>query len=174
MEQKVRKPNWSPKELLSQAAKLLKPMVAAMEHMSFWGVAFLCLLLRIFMVRPVGAVCALVVGGLWAYRNISPLKCFFAKLFDQLARLVGGYDKTSLWFEHGGRDTIETLVALLSVQGVNYSNLVEQIEDFPEQSHWYAISNALREMGILTQLSHNAFYITWHLPQPSSSAFDAV
>lgn len=174
MEKKASKPNWNLKERCNQAVKTLKPATEKIAHLSFWGVASLCLLLRIFVVHPMGAVCALAVGCVWAYQNISPLKCFFSELFDKLARLVGGYDKTSLWFEHGGRDTIEALVALLSVQGVNYSNLVEQIEDFPEQSHWYAISNALREMGILTQLSHNAFYITWHLPQPSSSAFDAV
>lgn len=174
MEKKAKKTQWNPKALWDQTKKTLKPVAVKFGNMSFWGVALICLLLRILMVRPMGALAALAVGCVWAYWNISVMKRFLTKLLDGLSRLVGGYEKSSLWFGHGGRDTIEALIALLTVQGVNYCNLVEQIEGFPDESHWYAISNGLRDMGILTQLSHNAFYITWHIPQPDISVFDAV
>lgn len=174
MEKKLRKPNWNGKELYQRAAKAMRPMPATIGRLSFWGVASLCLLLRLILVCPAGALAAIAVGSIWAYWNISLVKCFLMKLLDGLTGLIGGYEKNSLWYEHGGRDTIHALVALLTVQGVNYCNLTEHIEDFPAKSHWYAISNGLRKTGIITQLSRDAFYITWHLPQMDETVSDAV
>lgn len=158
------------KKLLKRTFSVLHPVAVKIGKLTFWGIALLGLILRIFVMRPFGALLALTAGCIWIYYNIHMVKQLLINLLTGLTRLFSGDVETSLWFEYEGREKIRELISALSMQGVSYCNLVEQIKDLPPVNHWYAISKGLHNMGIVTQVSRSAFYITWHLPTEDSHA----
>lgn len=167
--------DWSQLNAVFQKAlAALRPVAAKVGRLSFLSVALLGLVLRLFITRPFGALLALTAGCIWMYYNIHQFKQLLLGLLSGLTRMLSGDVETSLWFEHGGRDKIRSLIALLSVQGVSYCNLAEQIEDLPPESHWCAISKGLCEMGIVTQVTRGAFFISWHLPRAGAADANAA
>lgn len=162
------------KALLQKASAALRPVAMKIGRLSFWRAALLGLALRLFLLRPLGALLALAAGCVWMYYNIRMMKQLLLGLFSGLTRLLSGDVETSLWYEHGGREKIRALIALLTVQGVSYCELTEQIEDLPPETHWCAISKGLREMGIVTQVTRGAFYISWHLPRAGAADSNAA
>ena len=130
----------------------------------FWGVAFLCLLLRLFVLYPLGAGAATIIGCVWLYWNVAGVKTVVLKGLWTLVKTLGGCEQHSLWFEHEGRQKICAVINRLSVQGVSCCDLAEELDDLPPENQWYAICNALNTMGIMTQASRHSLYIAWHLP----------
>lgn len=46
----------------------------------FWLMAFVAFLLRIFVVQPLGAVLALVIGTVWCWGNLAGIHKFARKV----------------------------------------------------------------------------------------------
>ena len=158
------------KDICGKMHSAVHPFIPKIGRLSFWKTALICLVFRLFVVFPLGQILALTVGCIWMYRNISMFKFAVLKGLWCAIGLFGGYEKKSLWFDHEGKNTILSLVEKLSAQGISYCNLNENMEDMPPASHWYAISSELNNMGILTQMTGNTFYISWHLPQRNNAA----
>lgn len=157
------------RKVSKKSLEVLRPITVRIGKMSFWGMALLCCLLRLFVVVPLGALLAISSSCVWLYQNFNFFKLGLLKTLSALVRTLGGYEQRSLWFEHEGREKIRDLITRLSNEHISYCNLVEQLPDFPSESHWYAISNGLKDMGILSQTAHHAFYISWHLPERAAS-----
>ena len=158
------------KETCKKVLKAIRPVVVRVGKMSFWAMALMCCLLRLFVVYPLGSLLAIAGGCTWLYQNFNFFKLGLLKTLSALVRTLGGYEQRSLWFEHEGREKIRDLITRLSNEHISYCNLVEQLPDFPSESHWYAISNGLKDMGILSQAAHHAFYISWHLPEQAAES----
>lgn len=145
--------------------KTLRSMCIRIIRFSFWEMAFLCFLLRLFVAQPVGAVLALAVGSLWLCRNFEKVKKTARYALFTLTELDDEEEETgSAWFDEGGRDKIQSLIGRLSDEKVNTCNLVQVIEDFPPEDQWNAIQDGLLKMQVLSQTTEQAFYITWALP----------
>lgn len=76
--------------------------------------AFLCLL-RLFMLYPLGAFAAVVIGCIWLCWNVAGAKTVVLRGLWGLLKAFGGCDQDSLWFEHEGRQKIHAVVNRLSV-----------------------------------------------------------
>ena len=157
------------KETCKKVLKAIRPVVVRVGKMSFWAMALMCCLLRLFVVYPLGSLLAIAGGCTWLYQNFNFFKLGLLKALSALMRVLGSYEQKSIWFEREGRGKIRNLITRFSNENISYCNLVEQIPDFPSESHWYAISNGLKDMGILSQTAHHAFYISWHLPERAAS-----
>lgn len=152
--------------LISQrVAAMLKSVAVKIGKMSFWWMALLCFFLRLFVVSPLGALLALISSCIWIYWNFHGVCLALLKVLSGLVSAMGGNEQRSLWYDNEGREKIRDLIARLSKQGIHYCNLVEELPDFPSENHWYAISNGLKEMGVLSQASRHAFYIYWPLQE---------
>lgn len=128
----------------------------------FWMLALLDLFLRLFMVRPLGALLAVGANCIWFWYNRKKVGRYFGQLYQRLSSSArtAGAEKTSLWYENEGRDKIARLMNSLSAQGVYYCNLASELS-LPPKSHWGAISRGLNALGVATQVSDGAFYIAW-------------
>ncbi len=134
----------------------------------FWLVALLDLCLRLFVVKPLGALLALAVGCVWISRNWNGILLWLMKLRSRYTAWANNYKDKCPWFDSTGRAEIIELVDWLSAQGVTYCNLADEMQ-LPDKSQWYAISRGLNEAGMLTQITGDAFYLTWHLPRKAQS-----
>lgn len=156
------------KKVSKKSLEVIHSITVRIGKMSFWAMALMCCLLRLFVVHPLGGLLAIAGGCTWLYQNFNFFKLGLLKTLSALIRGLGGYEQKSLWFENEGREKIRSLITRLSNENISYCNLVEQIPDFPSESHWYAISNGLKDMGILSQTARHAFYISWHLPEQTA------
>ena len=147
---------------------VMRKMAAQIGRMSFWGMAFLCFVFRLFMVYPLGACAAIATSCIWLYWNLSAFKTGVLKGLWIVLGALGGRQQQSIWFEHEGREKIKDVINRLSAQGINYCNLVEQVEDLPPENQWYAICNGLKAMGLVAQTARRALYITWRLPEAAA------
>ena len=129
----------------------------------FWGMAFAAFLMRLLILPPIGALLALMVGIIWCWGNMPLIQNFLKKIRKNYTVWRRGYEQKSLWFDNVGRKQIVALIDRLSANEISYCDLVAEIK-MPHASHWYAISCELNKLGILTQISYNAFYIAWKLP----------
>ena len=129
----------------------------------FWLMAFVALLMRLFMIPPVGALLALTMGVIWCLGNMPRVDEFCRNIRNRYTAWRRGYEQKSLWFDNVGRDQIIDLMDRLSASEVCYCDLAAEI-NMPPASHWYAISRELNKMGVLTQISPKAFYVAWKLP----------
>jgi hypothetical protein len=163
------------KELLSmkKVARVLLSAIQEIVYMigksPFWLIALLDLCLRLFVVRPLGALLALAVGIVWISHNWNGILLLLMKLRSRLTTWASSYKGKCPWFDSTGRAEIIELVDWLSAQGVSYCNLADEMQ-LPEQSQWYAISRGLNEAGIFTQISGDAFYLTWRLPRKAAQS----
>lgn len=139
----------------------VRPMVRKIGKMPFWLMALLCFGMRIFVKQPLGALLVIVVGSIWAFKNISVIRVFLVSFRNRMIVNLRGYEKESLWFENGGRERIKALIVQLSAKGICFCNLSEAIGDLPPVSHWYAISSGLEVIGVTAQISGDTFYISW-------------
>ena len=153
------------KQISQRLIETLKPVGNRIGKMSFWGMALLCFFLRLFVVHPLGAMLALISSSIWLYWNFHGVRLALLKVLSGLTSAMGGNEQRSLWYDNEGREKIRDLIARLSKQGIHYCNLVVELPDFPSENHWYAISNGLKEMGVLSQASRHAFYIYWPLQE---------
>ena len=152
------------REIGSQIRNMTCEVAKKIGRLPFWGMAFLCLLLRLFMLYPLGACAAVVIGCIWLYWNVADVKTAVLKGLWGLLKTLGGCEQRSLWFEHEGRQKIGAVIHRLSVQGVSCCDLAEEVDDLPPENQWYAICLGLNTMGIMTQVSRHSLYIAWHLP----------
>ncbi len=161
------------KKVASVLLSALQEIVYLIGKSPFWLVALLDLCLRLFIVRPLGALLALAVGCVWLVHNWNGLLLLLMKLRSRYTAWANNYKGKCPWFDSTGRTEIIELVDWLSAQGVSYCNLADEMQ-LPDKSQWYAISRGLNEAGILTQISDDAFYITWRLPRKAQSGPDAA
>ena len=152
------------KNILTQLWKGMKKTTAQIGRLPFWRLALICFAFRLLVICPLGAVTAVITSCIWLYWNLSFFKALILKGLWVLLSAFGGIEQHSLWFEHEGREEIRAVIGRLSEQGINQCNLVEQIDDLPPETQWFAICNDLNAMGITTQTARHALYITWHLP----------
>jgi len=152
---------------------VLRDAVHLIGKSPFWLVALLDLGLRLFVVKPLGALLAIAVGCVWISRNIEVIRLTLMKLRHRYTTWANAYEKKCPWFERQGRAEIVELIDWLSAQGVSYCNLADEME-LPDKSQWYAISKGINELGILTQVTNDAFYVTWHLPRKKQNKPDAA
>lgn len=145
--------------LLSMLRKARNIIAAA----PFWLMAFVAFLLRLFVVRPLGALLALSMGVVWCWGNMPRVRKFTRNISGRFAAWSGGYEQKSLWYDNVGRNQIAALIERLSAQGIGYCDLAGTIS-LPPVSHWHAISRELNRLDIRTQISGGAFYIAWKLP----------
>lgn len=157
------------KRLLKKLIDIFGPIAKQIGKMSFGGMALLCLVLRLFVVYPLGPGAAILSGCIWAYWNLNFVKTTVLKGLWGIMGALGGHEQQSIWFEHEGRNKIIEVIDRLSAQGINYCNLVEQIEDLPPETQWYAICSGLKAMGIVAQSTRHALYITWRLPEAAAA-----
>lgn len=152
------------KEMGSQLWSMTCTVAKKVGQLPFWGMAFLCLVLRLFMVCPLGACAAIAVSCVWLYWNMAGFKTVVLKGLWGLLKRFGGHEQHSLWFEHEGRQKICAVISRLSGQGSSSCDLAKELDDLPSENQWYAICSGLNGMGIMTQVSHKSLYIVWHLP----------
>lgn len=130
----------------------------------FWFMALIAFLLRLVVIRPLGAILALSMGAVWCWGNMPRIKVLVQKARSWFTAWSAGYEQKSLWYDSVGRNQIATLIQKLSAQGISYCDLATEIS-LPQKSHWYAISQGLNKMDVITQISDSAFYIAWKLPE---------
>ena len=58
------------------------------DRMTFWGMALLCLLLRLFGIYPVGAGAAVLVSSVWIIRNLPRVRSVLLKVLNALVRVL--------------------------------------------------------------------------------------
>ncbi len=156
------------KRILGVLLSILQDAVYRIGKMSFWGMALLDLCLRVFVVRPLGALLALAVSCIWISRNVDGIRVALTKFRHMYTTWGNSSEKQCPWYESKGGAEIIELVDWLSSQGVSSCNLAEEIE-LPDKSQWYAISKSLNEDGMFTQISGDAFVIQWRLPRKTQS-----
>ena len=86
---------------------VMRKMAAQIGRMSFWGMAFLCFVFRLFMVYPLGACAAIATSCIWLYWNLSAFKTGVLKGLWIVLGALGGQEQQSIWFEHEGREKIK-------------------------------------------------------------------
>lgn len=160
-------------KITSALLSAIREIVYLIGKAPFWLVALLDLCLRLFVVRPLGALLALAVGCVWVSRNRGRILLTLMKRRRRYAAWSNNYKEKSEWFDGAGRGEIIGLVDWLAAQGVTYCNLADEMQ-LPDKSQWYAISKGLNEAGILTQITGDAFYITWRLPRKAQNASHAA
>lgn len=143
-----------------------KKLVTVIGTMRFWHVAGLCFLFRVFVTYPVGALLALITGTIWGVSNLGMLKQKASALQCNMAAWTNEGTE-SLWFKHEGRQQILALIDQLSAQRTFHCNLTQHIS-MPPKAQWNAIRNGLYNMGIVSQIAGDSFYITWHVPGQQS------
>jgi len=143
-----------------------KKLVTLIGTMRFWHVAGLCFLFRVFVTYPIGTLLALVTGTIWGVSNLGMLRQKASTLQCNMAAWTNE-SAESLWFKHEGRQQILALINQLSAQGTSYCNLTSHLS-MPPKAQWNAIRNGLHDMGIVSQIAGDSFYITWHLPGQQS------
>ena len=57
-------------------------------RMTFWGLAFLCFLLSLFGVYPVGAGAAILISSVWIIRNLPRVRSVLLKGLNALVRAL--------------------------------------------------------------------------------------
>ena len=122
------------REIGSQIRTMTCEAAKKIGRLPFWGMAFLCLLLRLFMLYPLGACAAAVIGCIWLYWNVAGFKTAVLKGLWGLLKTLGGCEQRSLWFEHEGRQKIGAVIHRLSVQGVSCCDLAEEVDDLPPEN----------------------------------------
>lgn len=148
---------------MQKTKTVLRPFYRLIGGSPFWAMALFCFFLRLFVKQPLGPLLALITGCVWVWANMNFVKVFFLKIRIKLIAALCGYERQSLWYEHEGCGKIDALITQLTADGVCYCNLAERMSDLPPASHWYAISIALNEKDIMTQISGKEFYISWRL-----------
>jgi len=162
--QKVKSSLLPMQNVFSALLSIIRQNVFLIGKSSFWLIALVDLLLRIFVVQPFGALLAIIVSTIWIIKNIGKIQTFFSKLGRRFATSTNGDEKKSSWLESTGQKEIMELIDWLSSQGITYCNLADEME-LPGKSQWLGISQFLNRNGILTQIAGDEFNITWHLPR---------
>jgi hypothetical protein len=137
---------------------LFSKLRRALQGMGFWKMALLCFVFRYFVLRPLGAVLALLTGTLWCIENTDTVRRFFHMIHSKVQGGTNTDVTSSLWYENGGREKIEQEIQRVTSQEERFCNLAECIH-LPPASHWPAIARSLSSQGIQTQVSGDAFYI---------------
>ena len=137
-------PNTKPAQSTESAAKLLSSIKTTalglfsklrkfLQGMGFWKMALLCFLFRCFMLRPLGAVLALVVGTLWCIENMDTVRRFFRVAREKVQSGTKSSITSSLWYENGGREKIEHEILQMTSKGEHFCNLAGCVQ-LPPQS----------------------------------------
>lgn len=134
----------------------------------FWLMAFVAFMLRLIVIRPLGALLAITISIAWCWGNMSIVNKFIQNILRRLAMWGNVNEQKSLWYDNVGQKCIMELIFNFSAQGIYCCELTAEIS-LPPVSHWYAISRELEKQDILTQISGGAFYIAW---KPSESAVE--
>ena len=56
-----------------------RQLIHRIGALSFWKMAFVCFLLRVFVWFPLGATLALIVGCIWVWWNAAAIAAFLQK-----------------------------------------------------------------------------------------------
>lgn len=146
-------------ELVKKAFKIFwKGLLLFIDTSPGWMVLLMILVVRVFMVRPLGAFAGLGIGVYWIIMNKTGLR--WRKISLHFMSVFFGYPSYSLWYEHVGKNQIEDVIRNKSSIGISCCNLTDEL-NMPPFNQYRAICIKLNEMGIRTQVAKDYFIIAW-------------
>lgn len=143
----------------------LKEKLGEIATLPFRMILLLMLVLPLCLIRPLGLLASVATGIFWVTKNREALGGKFHRIRHYASVRLRLDSRNSFWFENEGKDKILVLISKLSAEGKSYCDLTKELP-LPCRSHWFAISEGLSELGILSQYTGDSFYIVWKPLEP--------